>query len=216
MVKIAPSILSADYAAMGDAAAMLEESGADTIHVDIMDGVYVPCITFGAGMVKAIKKHTRLPLDVHLMTQSPERHIDAFIDAGADTLTFHVEACTHVHRTLQAIKARKVRGGVALNPATPPVWLEYVLHECDIVLVMSVNPGYGGQAFIPSSLEKIRAIRDMADARALTGLEIEVDGGICAQNAASVIEAGANVLVAGNSVFSQRDIALAIKELRGL
>lgn len=215
MIKIAPSILSADFSALGSAVEKLQLNGADYIHIDVMDGLFVPNITLGMGTVKALRKHTSLPLDVHLMIQAPERYIDAFADAGADIITFHVEASTHVHRTLQAIKARSIRGGVALNPATPHTALEYILSDCDIVLVMSVNPGYGGQSFIPSSIDKIRAIHEMACLRGLDEMEIEVDGGIYPDTAKQVIQAGANVLVSGNGIFSNKDQASAIKELRG-
>jgi ribulose-phosphate 3-epimerase len=199
-MKIAPSILSSDFARLADGIAEAEAGGADWIHVDVMDGHFVPNLTIGPPVVAAIRRVTELPLDVHLMIDSPERYVDAFADAGADWLTVHQEASVHLHRTVQAIKHRGMQAGVSLNPATPASALEEILPELDMVLVMSVNPGFGGQSFIPSSTEKIRKVRRMADA---TGreLEIEVDGGIGPDTAGEVAAAGATVLVAGAAVY---------------
>ncbi len=197
-MKIAPSILSADFAALGEEIARVEAAGADQLHVDVMDGRFVPNITIGPVVVAAIKKRTRLPLDVHLMIVEPERYLAEFARAGADALTVHAEACPHLHRTLAQIRELGARAGVALNPGTPPVVLEYVLDELDLLLVMSVNPGFGGQAFIPGTLEKVSRARALAGGRPI---DIEIDGGINADNAAKVAQAGANVLVAGSAVF---------------
>ncbi len=192
----------------------MESAGADWIHVDVMDGRFVPNLTIGPPVVKAIRKVTKLPLDVHLMIVEPERYVEDFAAAGADTITIHVEACTHLHRTLAQIRSLGRRAGVTLNPSTPEETLRYVLDVCDQVLVMSVNPGFGGQSFIPSSLAKVAAIRAMIDARGLP-IDIEIDGGITPETARGAIAAGARVLVAGNAVFGQTDYASAIGALRG-
>jgi len=213
MIKIAPSILSADFAAMGEAVEQLGRWGADYVHCDVMDGLYVPNITFGQGMVAALKQRTDLPLDVHLMVEAPERHFDSFIDAGADILTFHVEACMHPHRALQAIRNRKVKSGIVLNPGTPVQALDYLYEEADMILFMSVNPGFGGQAFIPSVIDKIEKAANEIARRNLR-VDIEVDGGVNAKNARRLIDAGANVLVAGSAVFLSEDPAKTIKALR--
>ncbi|MGI5907934.1 MAG: ribulose-phosphate 3-epimerase [Christensenellales bacterium] len=213
MIKIAPSILSADFAAMGEAVEQLGRWGADYVHCDVMDGLYVPNITFGQGMVAALKQRTDLPLDVHLMVEAPERHIDSFIDAGADILTFHVEACRHPHRGLQAIRNRKAKSGIVLNPGTPVQALDYLYEEADMILFMSVNPGFGGQAFIPSVIDKIEKAANEIARRNLR-VDIEVDGGVNAKNARRLIDAGANVLVAGSAVFLSEDPAKTIEALR--
>jgi ribulose-phosphate 3-epimerase len=200
-VKIAPSILSADFARLADGIAEAEAAGADWIHVDVMDGHFVPNLTIGPPVVAAIRRVTELPLDVHLMIDAPERFIDAFADAGADVLTVHQEATVHLHRAVQAIKHRGVRAGVSLNPATPVAAIEEILPYLDLVLVMSVNPGFGGQSFIPTSTAKIRAVRQRMKDAGLSGIEIEVDGGIAPDTVAEVVEAGATVLVAGAAVF---------------
>ena len=213
MIKIAPSILSADFAAMGEAVEQLGRWRADYVHCDVMDGLFVPNITFGQGMIAALKQRTDLPLDVHLMIDAPERYLDSFIDAGADILTFHVEACTHPHRALQAIRSRHVKSGIVLNPGTPVQALDYLYDGADMVLFMSVNPGFGGQAFIPSVLDKIEKAANEIARRGLTA-DIEVDGGVNEKNARRLIDAGANVLVAGSAVFHADDPAETIRKLR--
>jgi ribulose-phosphate 3-epimerase len=200
-VKIAPSILSADFARLADSVAAAEAAGADWIHVDVMDGRFVPNITIGPPVVAALRRVTDLPLDVHLMIDAPERYVEAFADAGADILTVHQEATLHLHRTVQAIKHRGVRAGVSLNPATPVATLDEILPALDMVLVMSVNPGFGGQSFIPGSTAKIAKVRDMLRNAGLEGVDIQVDGGIAPDTAREVVEAGATVLVAGAAVF---------------
>ncbi|MBA2937923.1 ribulose-phosphate 3-epimerase [Paenibacillus sp. CGMCC 1.16610] len=216
MVHVAPSILSANFAKLGEEIKDAELGGADWIHVDVMDGHFVPNITIGPLVVDAIRPVTKLPLDVHLMIEDPDRYIPDFVKAGADLISVHVEACTHLHRTLHLIKQSGVKAGVVLNPATPISLIEHVLDEnLDLVLIMTVNPGFGGQAFIPGMLGKIRALRDQANAKGLSGLHIEVDGGINEVTARQVVEAGADVLVAGNAVFGQSDRADAIRRIRG-
>ncbi len=212
-VLVAPSILSADFARLGEEIAAVEKAGADWLHVDVMDGRFVPNITIGPPVVKAIRKITKLPLDVHLMIVEPERYVDAFAEAGADTITIHVEACTHLHRTLGHIRSLGKRAGVTMNPSTPEDSLRYVLDACDQILVMSVNPGFGGQSFLRETLPKVRAIRAMIDARNLP-IDLEIDGGITAETAKEAVLAGARVLVAGNAVFNQPDYAAAIAALR--
>ena len=212
-VSIAPSILSADFARLGDEVRTVEAAGADWIHVDVMDGRFVPNITIGPPIVQALRKVTALPLDCHLMIVEPERWVDAFAEAGADVITVHAEATTHLHRTLQAIRATGKKAGVSLNPHTSEETLRYVIGDLDVVLVMSVNPGFGGQSFIPAVLPKIRALRAMIDASG-KDVRIEVDGGIKVGTAGDVVQAGADVLVAGNAVFGAKDRAAAIAALR--
>jgi ribulose-phosphate 3-epimerase len=199
-IRIAPSILSADFARLGEEVRAIEAAGADWIHVDVMDGHFVPNITIGPMVVKALRPHTALPLDVHLMISPVDAFLDAFAEAGADIITIHPEAGPHIHRTVQRVKALGKMAGVSLNPGTPAKMLDYLIDTVDLVLVMSVNPGFGGQSFIDSQLKKISAIRKMIDA---TGRDIrlEVDGGVDATNAARIIEAGADVLVAGTATF---------------
>lgn len=213
-IKIAPSILASDFTRLGDQVREAEAAGADLIHVDVMDGHYVPNISVGLPVVAALRGVTRLPLDVHLMISEPARYVEAFAQAGADILTVHPETDVHVHRTLQQIRASGIRAGVSLNPSTPETVLHYVLPLLDYVLVMTVNPGFGGQAFLPAMLEKIRAVRrllDAADSHAL----LSVDGGITVETVAMVVGAGANTLVAGSSVFGAAEgIAYAIEALR--
>lgn len=216
MAYIAPSILSADFAKLGEEIQEVERGGADWIHVDVMDGHFVPNLTIGPLIVEAIRPHTKLPLDVHLMIENPDLYIADFVKAGADLISVHAEACTHLHRTLRFIKDSGVQAGVVLNPATPLAMIEHVLdEELDLVLIMTVNPGFGGQAFIPGMLKKIRSLREKSLELGLQKLYIEVDGGINETTAASVVDAGANVLVAGNAVFGQPDRADAIRRIKG-
>ena len=214
VVKLAPSILSADFAKLGEAVAEAAAAGADYIHIDVMDGQFVPPITIGASVVTALRSCTTLPLDVHLMIESPELQIDQFAKAGADIITVHVETCPHLHRTLQQIKQAGARAGVALNPSTPLATLDEVLPLADVVMVMTVNPGFGGQTFIEEMLDKIRRLRETLDSRGLAA-ELEVDGGVHAGNIAEIARAGARVLVAGAAVFaSELPIAEAMAKLR--
>jgi len=214
MIKLAPSILSADFARLGEQIAEVGKAGADYIHVDVMDGHFVPNITIGAPVVASLRPLTRLPLDVHLMIEHPERYISDFVEAGADIITVHVEASRHVHSTIEAIKDLGARAGVSLNPPTPLSAVDDFIRQVDLVLVMSVNPGFGGQAFIPESLPRIAEMRKMIDSRK-PGVELEVDGGINAENAPEIVKAGAEVLVAGNSVFRAGDgIKRAMQRLR--
>ena len=213
MIKIAPSILAADFAAMGQEVASLQAAGADLVHVDVMDGRFVPNISLGQGMVQAIRRNTALPLDVHLMIEEPERYIGEFAAAGADVISIHAEATRHLHRALGLVREAGAKAGVVLNPATSPEALRYILDKVDLVLVMTVNPGFGGQAFIPQMLEKITCLRRMIDESGYA-IDLEVDGGIVAQTARQVAAAGANVLVAGSAVFGVADRAQAIEELK--
>ena len=213
-VKIAPSILSADFGRLADEVKAVEAAGGDYIHVDVMDGRFVPNITIGPVVVQAVKKATTLPLDVHLMIIEPEKYIDDFVKAGAAIVSVHVETCPHLHRTLQQIRSAGAKPSVVLNPSTPLSAIEEVLTEVDQVLLMSVNPGFGGQAFIPSTVEKIRKLRAMLDAKGLAKVDIEVDGGIGPDTVKSVVAAGANVLVAGHAVFRSKDYRAAIATLK--
>jgi ribulose-phosphate 3-epimerase len=201
-IRISPSILSADFARLADGVAEAEAAGADWIHVDVMDGHFVPNITIGVPVVAALRRVTKLPLDVHLMIDQPERYVDAFVEAGADWLTVHQEASVHLHRTVERIRQAGARPGVSLNPATPPAALSEILPYVDLVLVMSVNPGFGGQQYIPTSTAKIAAIRRELDERGLWPIELEVDGGVSERNAGEVTAAGATVLVAGAAIFN--------------
>ncbi|MFP3928337.1 MAG: ribulose-phosphate 3-epimerase [Desulfobacteraceae bacterium] len=213
MIKIAPSILSADFTRLGEEIQSVTQAGADCIHVDVMDGHFVPNITIGPLVVEAARKATDLPLDVHLMITDPDTYAEAFVKAGADSITVHAEAVYHLHRSIQVVRATGARAGVSLNPATPLGVLEYVLDDVDVVLLMTVNPGFGGQAFIPSVLPKIRELRKTIEDRGL-GIEIEVDGGIGPKTIGSAAAAGADVFVAGSAVFLTKDYALAIREMR--
>jgi ribulose-phosphate 3-epimerase len=201
-VKIAPSILSADFARLADALLQAEDGGADWIHVDVMDGHFVPNLTIGAPVVKALRNETKLPLDVHLMIEKPENLIEAFVSAGADYLTVHVEATVHLHRVVERIRELGAKPGVSINPGTPLDSLSEILPYVDLVLIMSVNPGFGGQRFIPTSTAKIAGLKRMIDERSLWGVEIEVDGGITPKTAPEVVAAGASALVAGAAVFN--------------
>ena len=212
-IRIAPSILSADFAALGDAIAAAERGGADQIHVDVMDGHFVPNITIGPPVVRAIKRVAHVPLDVHLMIAHPDRYIEAFADAGAAMLSVHVEVLPHLHRTLAFIKSLGIKAGAVLNPSTPVSALEEVAGELDFALVMSVNPGFGGQAFIPRSESKVREVRALLD-RSGNPAPIEIDGGIDRTNAASVVAAGVEILVAGHAIFNGVDVETATRELK--
>lgn len=214
-VKIAPSILSADFARLGDAVAEAAAAGADWVHVDVMDGHFVPNLTIGPPVVAALRKVTDLPLDVHLMIERPERYLETFADAGTDILTVHWEASTHLHRTIDRIRELGMRPGVAINPATPVIVLSEIVAYVDLVLIMSVNPGFGGQRFIPTSNAKVAQLRDLIQERHLWGVEIEVDGGVTTETAPDLAAAGASVLVAGAAVFNEeRSVKDNISALR--
>ena len=213
MIKIAPSILAADFRRLDEQIQQAENGGADWLHLDVMDGHFVPNISFGPLVVEAVRKVTELPLDVHLMIEAPDRYLADFRQAGADVISVHVEACTHLHRTLSEIKNLGARAGVVLNPATPAVLVEPVLGEVDLVLVMSVNPGFGGQKFIQDVTSKIETLARLIAASG-RAVDLEVDGGIDAITAPVVAEAGANVLVAGSAIFGKPDIPAAIAEIR--
>ena len=212
-VLIAPSILSADFARLGDAIAAAERGGADLIHVDVMDGHFVPNITIGVPVVKSLKRIAKVPLDVHLMIENADRYIDAFAEAGAGMISVHVEALRHVHRTVQAIKAHGVKAGVVLNPGTPAAAINDIAGDVDFVLVMSVNPGFGGQTFIPRSESKLREVRALLDA-AGNAAPVEIDGGVDQHNIARVVAAGARIIVAGSAVFNTPDPERATRVLK--
>jgi ribulose-phosphate 3-epimerase len=212
-IRLSPSILSADFAALGRDVAAAERGGADFIHVDVMDGHFVPNLTIGPPVVRALKRIAQVPLDVHLMIEDPDRYLESFVDAGAAMLSVHVEVLPHLHRTIQAIKALGAKAGVVLNPSTPVVALEEVAGDVDFVLVMSVNPGFGGQRFIPRTLPKIRAVRALLD-QAGNPAPIEVDGGVDLDTIGGVVEAGAEILVAGHAVFGQGAPESAVRALK--
>jgi ribulose-phosphate 3-epimerase len=215
MKKIAPSILSADFSRLGDEIRAIEAAGADYVHIDVMDGHFVPNITIGPLIVEAARKVTSLPLDVHLMIENPDQYIPDFAAAGADIIVVHTEAVNHLHRTIQLIKSLGKRAGVSLNPATPLNVLDYVLEDLDLVLLMTVNPGFGGQSFIEACLPKIHSLRAMLDKRGCEA-ELEVDGGVKTSNIARIAHAGADVFVAGSAVFGSSDYAATISELKSL
>ncbi|WHT37878.1 ribulose-phosphate 3-epimerase [Myroides sp. mNGS23_01] len=212
-IKIAPSVLAADFANLQRDIEMINESQADWFHIDIMDGVFVPNISFGMPVLAAINKHAKKTLDVHLMIVDPDRYIKTFKELGTDILTVHYEACTHLHRTIQAIKAEGMQAGVALNPHTPVAVLEDIIQDLDLVLIMSVNPGFGGQSFIENTYEKVRKLKAMIDAKGANVI-IEIDGGVNSKNAKALVEAGASALVAGNFVFSAADPMATIADLK--
>jgi ribulose-phosphate 3-epimerase len=210
-MRIAPSILSADFAALGEAIARVEEAGADLLHVDVMDGHFVPNLTIGPPVIESIKKRTRLPLDVHLMIEEPDRYIVTYVRSGADLVTVHAEASPHLQRTLTQIREAGARPGVALNPSTLPCVVEYVLDDLDLILVMSVNPGFGGQPFIPTAYAKLRHLKQLIASREIL---LSVDGGVSPANARALALAGADILVAGSAIFGARDPAQAVRALR--
>jgi ribulose-phosphate 3-epimerase len=212
-LQIAPSLLSADFAALGDAVRLAQDAGADLIHFDVMDGHFVPNITIGPPVLKSLRRVARVPIDVHLMIEDPDRYAEAFVEAGAASIAVHAEAVVHLHRTVHFLKSLGVSAGVALNPATPAVVLEDIAGDVDYVLVMTVNPGFGGQTFIPRSESKVGAVRALLDA-AGSAAPIAVDGGIDVHTAPRIVAAGADILVAGNAVFGSADPARAIQELR--
>jgi ribulose-phosphate 3-epimerase len=212
-VKIAPSILSADFSRLGDQVLEVERAGADLLHVDVMDGHFVPNLTIGPQIVHSLKKVTSLPLDVHLMVDNPDQVIPAFIDAGSDLITVHVEVCYHLHRTISFIKQQGVKAGAVLNPATPLSVLEYMLPELDLILLMSVNPGFGGQVFIPQVLEKLTKLRRIVEQQGLD-VELEIDGGVKLDNAPQIAKAGADILVVGSAVFDHPHPGEVVKQLK--
>ena len=213
--QIAPSILSADFSRLGEEIKAVEKAGADLIHVDIMDGHYVPNLTIGPGVVSSLRKTTALPFDVHLMIEDPDRYIDAFADAGSNILTVHAEAVVHLHRTVHYIKGKGIRAGVSLNPSTPLSCIEEILPDIDLLLIMTVNPGFGGQKFIAGMLPKIRKARELAQSRGL-GLAIEVDGGVTSDNIGTLAEAGADIFVAGAAIFGSPSYSDTIGKMKGI
>ena len=213
-IRIAPSILSADFAALGAAIAAAEKGGADLIHVDVMDGHFVPNITIGPPVVKSIKRVARVPLDVHLMITDPDRYAEAFVEAGADMLSVHVEVLPHLHRSITLIKSLGIKAGAVLNPSTPVSALEEVAGDVDFILVMSVNPGFGGQKFIPRSLRKVSAIRELLDRAGNSAAPVEIDGGIDVSNIARAVDAGVEIVVAGSAIFNAPDPTAATKALK--
>ena len=213
MIKLAPSILSADFARLLEDVKKVEKAGCEYLHIDVMDGHFVPNITLGPGIVKSLRKDVNMVFDAHLMIENPDNYIKEFADAGCDIIVVHQEACTHFHRTIQNIKSHGIKAGVALNPATPIETIKYVLQDVDMVLLMSVNPGFGGQSYIPVVTEKIKELKALIDEMNLD-IDIEVDGGVKPSNIAEVVNAGANVIVAGSAIFNAGNIDEAVKSLR--
>lgn len=213
MIKLAPSILSADFAGLLEDVKKVEKAGCEYLHIDVMDGHFVPNITLGPGIVKSLRKDVNMVFDAHLMIENPDNYIKEFADAGCDIIVVHQEACTHLHRTIQNIKSHGIKAGVALNPATPIETIKYVLQDVDMVLLMSVNPGFGGQSYIPVVTEKIKELKALIDEMNLD-IDIEVDGGVKPSNIAEVVNAGANVIVAGSAIFNAGNIDEAVKSLR--
>ena len=213
MIKLAPSILSADFARLLEDVKKVEKAGCEYLHIDVMDGHFVPNITLGSGIVKSLRKDVNMVFDAHLMIENPDNYIKEFADAGCDIIVVHQEACTHLHRTIQNIKSHGIKAGVALNPATPIETIKYVLQDVDMVLLMSVNPGFGGQSYIPVVTEKIKELKALIDKMNLD-IDIEVDGGVKPSNIAEVVNAGANVIVAGSAIFNAGNIDEAVKSLR--
>lgn len=212
MIQVSASILSADFARLGEEIEAVDKAGADVIHLDVMDGMFVPNITFGPPLIKAVRKHTRLPFDVHAMIEDPGRYVEAFAEAGTNLLTVHVEACVHLQRVLTQIREAGMRAGVAVNPATPINFLQYVLDDVDHVLLMTVNPGYSGQKYLGSVMRKVRQVRDILGDRPV---DVAVDGGVSPKTAPECREAGANVMIAASAIFGREDYRQAIAELRG-
>jgi ribulose-phosphate 3-epimerase len=213
LIKIAPSILSADFSKLKNKIKEVETAGADMLHIDVMDGLFVPNITIGPVVIESIKKVTNLPLDVHLMIDNPGRYIEDFIHAGADIITIHIEACKHLHKVIESIKSNNIKAGIALNPATSLMMGELIYKYCDMIVIMSVNPGFGGQKFIPDMLSKITKAREIIN-NLNTNIDLEVDGGVNRQNIKSITDAGANLIVVGSTVFGAKDRAEAIHNLR--
>jgi ribulose-phosphate 3-epimerase len=213
MIKIAPSILSADFGRLYEDVNTIERAGADILHIDVMDGHFVPNITIGPGVVKALRSNSKLVFDVHLMIENPDLYIPQFVEAGADIISVHAEACRHLHRTIQSIKDKGIKAAVALNPATPINQLDCILEDIDMILLMTVNPGFGGQSFIKSALRKISELRDLCDKRK-PDMDIEVDGGINLSNLPLVVKAGANIIVAGSAIYNSPDVEAAVNEFR--
>ena len=213
MIKLAPSILSADFARLLEDVKKVEKAGCEYLHIDVMDGHFVPNITLGPAIVKSLRKDVNMIFDAHLMIENPDNYIKEFADAGCDIIVVHQEACTHLHRTIQNIKSHGVKAGVALNPATPIETIKYVLQDVDMVLLMSVNPGFGGQSYIPVVTQKIKELKTLIDEMGLD-IDIEVDGGVKPSNISEVVNAGANVIVAGSAIFNAGDIDEAVKSLR--
>ncbi|MFC4804888.1 ribulose-phosphate 3-epimerase [Filifactor villosus] len=213
MIKLAPSILSADFSRLAESVREVEEAGCEYLHIDVMDGHFVPNLTFGPVVIKSIRKKSEMVFDCHLMIENADLYLEEFAKAGADIITVHQEACTHLHRTIHRIKELGCKAGVSLNPATDLSTLEYILPDIDMVLIMSVNPGFGGQSFIPQSIQKIKRLKENIEEKGYK-IDIQVDGGVTAQNIAEIVDAGANILVAGSSIFGKEDVGVAVRQLR--